>query len=39
VLTVKLVSDPPPLDPTDGNTLPLTGQTVTIEQHVAGTGS
>jgi hypothetical protein len=37
VPTVKLVSDPTPLDPTDGNTLPLTGQTVTIERHVAGT--
>jgi len=37
VLTGKLVSDPTPLDPSDGNTLPLEGQTVTIKKHVAGT--
>ena len=37
VLSGKLVSDPTPLDATDGNTLPLAGQTVTIRQHVPGT--
>ena len=35
-LTGRLVSDPTPLDPGDGNALPLAGQTVTIQQHAAG---
>jgi hypothetical protein len=35
-LTGRLVSDPTPLDPSDGNSLPLAGQTVTIQRHAAG---